>query len=58
MHAEWSYDAGEFEYQSSSEEKRQDYRRNKSPKLNRKKPKTKTTPAGGINRRRNKHWSW
>lgn len=59
MHAEWSYEAGDFDYQSSSDEKRQEYRQRKSPKLNRKKaPKGKAAPAAGMNRRRNKHWSW
>lgn len=59
MHAEWNYEAGSFDYESSnSDEKRKEYRQAKAPKLNRKKLKTKNAPTPGMSRRRNKHWSW
>jgi hypothetical protein len=57
MHAEWEYEAEGIEYHSS-EEPRREYRQRRTPKLlNKKKKKTRAVPCG-INRRRNKHWSW
>lgn len=58
MHADWEYEAGRPEY-NSSEEPRREYRQRRTPKLtNQKKKKGPRTIPLGANRRRNKHWSW
>ncbi|MBX7075341.1 MAG: hypothetical protein K1X71_19540 [Pirellulales bacterium] len=58
MHAEWEYEAEGAEYQSA-EQKNREYRQRRTPKLtNRKKKRAQAAPGPGLNRRRNKHWSW
>lgn len=57
MHADWDYEAGRPEYQSS-EETRREYRQQRTPKLLGRKKKATKKVGCGANRRRNKHWSW
>lgn len=57
MHEKIDYEAGGFDYQSADETRRE-YRQLRAPKLYNRKKKRARNVQCGLNRRRNKHWSW